>query len=123
MKKSPNYILNDLIGVYKSRVKEEVVKDWMGILSADEEIAVSAITKNGFDYSFDPYVYFRFKTSDAPSIQLPTKIEGESVFSYIERVQKVTKNNKDKYLPEWGTGNFVTDSLDMNSFIITPKEE
>jgi len=121
--KSPNYILNDLIGVYKSRVKEEVVKDWMGILSADEQLAVSAITKGGFDYSFDTTKYFSGKSSDAPSVQLPTKNEGESVFSYIERVQKVTKNNKDKYLPEWGTGNFVTDSLDMSSFIITPKEE
>ena len=121
--KSPNYILNDLIGVYKARVKEEIDKDWMGILSADEQLAVSAITKGGFDYSFDTTKYFSGKSSDAPSVQLPTKNEGESVFSYIERVQKVTKNNKDKYLPEWGTGNFVTDSLDMSSFIITPKEE
>jgi len=121
--KSPNYILNDLIGVYKARVKEEVDKDWMGILSTNEQLAVSAITKGGFDYSFDTTKYFSGKSSDAPLVQLPTKNEGESVFSYIERVQKVTKNNKDKYLPEWGTGNFVTDSLDMSSFIITPKEE
>jgi hypothetical protein len=119
--KSPNYILNDLIGVYKARVKKEVDKNWMGILSADEQLAVSSITKNGFDYSFDTTKYFSGKSSDTPAVDLPLKNEGESVFSYIERVQKVTKTNKDKYLPEWGTGNFVTDSLDMSSFIITPE--
>ncbi len=121
--KNPNYILNDLITVYKGRIDKAKISEWKSNLSETELASVETLTTGETDYSFNTDKYFDGKKSTAPAISLPVRIEGESVLAYIKRVQKVTKNNKDKYLPEWATGEFNTDSLDMNEFIIMPSEE
>ena len=109
--------------VYKGRIDKAKISEWKSNLSETELASVETLTTGETDYSFNTDKYFDGKKSTAPAISLPVRIEGESVLAYIKRVQKVTKNNKDKYLPEWATGEFNTDSLDMNEFIIMPSEE
>jgi len=117
---SGNYILHDLVNVYGARVDDEKKKDWKGILSEDEILSVSTLTVGGTDYVFDTQTYWKGKVPEQPTFDLPEKIEGESVIGYIKRVKKITKAEGKKYLAEWQTGEFITDSLDATQFIIIP---
>jgi len=117
---SGNYILHDLVNVYGARVDDEKKKDWKGILSEDEILSVSTLTVGGTDYVFDTQTYWKGKVPEQPTFDLPEKIDGESVISYIKRVKKITKAEGKKYLAEWQTGEFITDSLDATQFIIIP---
>jgi len=118
--KSENYIMNDLINVYGARVNEEVRENWKGILSEDEALSVSTLTSGGTDYVFNTQTYWKGKVPEQPKLDLPKKNEGETVIGYIKRVQKITKAEGKKYLSEWQTGEFTTDSLDATQFIIIP---
>ena len=118
--KSENYIMNDLVNVYGARVNEEVRENWKGILNEDEALSVSTLTTGGTDYVFNTQTYWKGKVPEQPKLELPPKNEGETVIGYIKRVQKITKAEGKKYLSEWQTGEFTTDSLDATQFIIIP---
>ena len=118
--KSENYIMNDLVNVYGARVNEEVRENWKGILNEDEALSVSTLTSGGTDYVFNTQTYWKGKVPEQPKLELPPKNEGETVIGYIKRVQKITKAEGKKYLSEWQTGEFTTDSLDATQFIIIP---
>jgi hypothetical protein len=118
--KSENYIMNDLVNVYGARVNEEVRENWKGILNEDEALSVSTLTSGGTDYVFNTQTYWKGKVPEQPKLDLPTKNDGETVIGYIKRVQKITKAEGKKYLSEWQTGEFTTDSLDATQFIIIP---
>ena len=118
--KSENYIMNDLVNVYGARVNEEVRENWKGILNEDEALSVSTLTSGGTDYVFNTQTYWKGKVPEQPKLDLPKKNEGETVIGYIKRVQKITKAEGKKYLSEWQTGEFTTDSLDATQFIIIP---
>jgi hypothetical protein len=109
-RKSPNYILNDLIETYKGTMDDARLADLLN--------RVSGITQEP-DKTFYimPPEYFAEKTPSNANMIMPPRLDGEGVFDYIKRAKKSIKRNDN--LPSVTTG-ITVETFDIKDLFLTP---
>ena len=109
-RKSPNYILNDLIETYKGTMDDARLADLLN--------RVSGITQEP-DKTFYimPPEYFAEKTPSNANMIMPPRLDGEGVFDYIKRAKKSIKRNDN--LPSVTTG-ITVETFDIKDLLIVP---
>jgi hypothetical protein len=109
-RKSPNYILNDLIETYKGTMDSarlgELQDKINGIVQEPDKT-----------FYIMPPAYFAEKTGSSANLVMPPRLDGEGVFDYMKRAKKSIKRNDN--LPSVITGTTV-ETLDITDLFLTP---
>ena len=111
-RRSPNYILQDLVDTYKTTVNDENLQ----MLQTKIDGMKGAI-KGDKSFYIEPTEYFINKTASNANLDMPKRIEGEDVYTYIQRASKSIK--KTDGLPSVVTGKNI-ETIDLSDLNITP---
>ena len=117
--RSPNYILQDVIDVYKSKIKDASFKDLEGRIDGMRNTMKQ--TMGGEVEAFKTYYimqseYFTNKIPAMANIEVPPRNENETISAYINRVQGLIKENNS--LPSVITGDAI-ETLDVSDLFVT----
>ena len=117
--RSPNYILQDVIDVYKSKINDASFKDLEGRIMGMRNTMKT--TMQGEVEAFKTYYimpseYFTAKVPAMANIEVPPRNENETISAYINRVQGLIKENNS--LPSVITGDAI-ETLDVSDLFVT----
>ena len=117
--RSPNYILQDVIDVYKSKINDASFKDLEGRIMGMRNTMKK--TMGGEVEAFKTYYimpseYFTAKVPAMANIEVPPRNENETISAYINRVQGLIKENNS--LPSVITGDAI-ETLDVSDLFVT----
>ena len=87
--KSPHYIINDLVQVYKEEVKADKIRNYSA--KAEAFIKTDADTKKFGDYRIDPVGWANFQQISNQQNQVPPRAENENINDYLIRLQTWNK--------------------------------
>ena len=117
--RSPNYILNDVVNVYKSRIDDASFKALEGQINGMRNTMSTSMqgdVEKFKTYYIMPSEYFTSKIPSLNNIQVPARNENETISSYIQRVQGLIKTNNS--LPSVITGD-TNETLDVSDLFVT----
>jgi hypothetical protein len=119
--KSPHYVINDLVQVYKKSVEEDKIRNYTD--KADAFIKSDPDTIKFGDYRIDPagwIAYQETKLSGQPKPEIPIKGENEGINEYLLRLQKWNKQQEAKNtgLPSFLRSDVVGGASTQGSMIL-----
>lgn len=124
--KSPHYIINDIVQVYKDQVKTDKIRNYeakaKAFISADED------TKKFGDYRIDPVGWANYQTSVQTTNtqnQVPPRGENESINDYLLRLQAWNKKQAQSKtgLPSFMQSDVVGGTSTQNMIVLPTGNE
>ena len=112
-RRSPNYILNDLVETYKGTMNDAR----LGELQSKIDGIIQTPDKS---FYIMPPEYFATKTGSNANMVMPPRLDGEGVLDYVKRAKKLIKRNDN--LPSVITGESI-ETLDISDLFLQPDFE
>ena len=112
-RRSPNYILNDLVETYKGTMNDAR----LGELQSKIDGIIQTPDKS---FYIMPPEYFAEKTGSNVNLVMPPRLDGEGVLDYVKRAKKLIKRNDN--LPSVITGTSI-ETFDISDLFLTPDFE
>ena len=112
-RRSPNYILNDLVETYKGTMNDAR----LGELQSKIDGIIQTPDKS---FYIMPPEYFTTKTGSNANMVMPPRLDGEGVLDYVKRAKKLIKRNDN--LPSVITGTSI-ETFDISDLFLTPEFE
>ena len=112
-RRSPNYILNDLVETYKGTMNDAR----LGELQSKIDGIIQTPDKS---FYIMPPEYFATKTGSNANMVMPPRLDGEGVLDYVKRAKKLIKRNDN--LPSVITGESI-ETLDISDLFLKPDFE
>ena len=112
-RRSPNYILNDLVETYKGTMNDAR----LGELQSKIDGIIQTPDKS---FYIMPPEYFTTKTGSNANMVMPPRLDGEGVLDYVKRAKKLIKRNDN--LPSVITGTNI-ETLDISDLFLQPDFE
>jgi len=124
--KSPHYIINDIVQVYKDQVKSDKIRNYeakaKAFINSDED------TKKFGDYRIDPVGWANYKTSVQTTNtqnQVPPMGENEGINDYLLRLQAWNKKQAQSKtgLPSFMQSDVVGGTSTQNMIVLPTGNE
>jgi hypothetical protein len=110
-----NYILDDIIAVHKENIDKAHTVAWTKGLDNDQENASVKILGDSYFISED---YFTNKTSTVKKVEMPQRLEGESILDYTKRIGTIVPKDVNPFFPSWVSNDMSIGDLDVSGILI-----
>jgi len=112
-----NYILDDIISVHKANIDKAQTVEWTKGLNNLEGAENASVKILGGSY-FITDDYFTNKTSTVTKIEMPQRLEGESILDYTKRIGTIMPKDTNPFFPSWVSNDMSIGDLDVSGILI-----
>ena len=113
-----NYILDDIISVHKANIDKAQTVEWTKGLNNLEGAENASVKILGGSY-FITDDYFTNKTSTVTKIEMPQRLEGESILDYTKRIGNIVPKDTNPFFPSWVSNDMSVGDLDVSGILVT----
>ena len=111
-----NFILDDIIAVHKENIDKAHTVAWTKGLSDDHENASVKILGGSYFITED---YFANKTSTVTKVEMPQRLDGESILDYTKRIGNIVPKDTNPFFPSWVSNDMSVGDLDVSGILVT----
>ena len=112
-----NYILDDIISVHKANIDKAQTVEWTKGLNNLEGAENASVKILGGSY-FITDDYFTNKTSTVTKVEMPQRLDGESILDYVKRIGTIVPKDTNPFFASWVSNDMSIGDLDVSGILV-----